>query len=45
MVIEKQKGRNDFHDRKNLTPNVCALYVEESCRNQGIADKLLQMEL
>lgn len=33
---------NDFHDRKDLTPNVCAVYVEESCRNQGIAGKLLQ---
>ena len=28
---------NDFHLRKELTPNVCALYVEEEFRNQGIA--------
>ena len=26
---------NDFHDRKDLTPNVCALYVEK--RNGGTA--------
>ena len=32
---------NDFHKRKDLTPNVCALYVEEECRRQGIAGKLL----
>ena len=32
---------NDFHDRKDLRPNVCALYVEEEFRNQGIAGKLL----
>ncbi len=32
---------NDFHDRKDLSPNVCAVYVEEDKRNQGIAGKLL----
>ncbi len=32
---------NDFHDRKDLTPNVCAVYVEKECRCQGIAGKLL----
>jgi len=32
---------NDFHDRKDLTPNVCAVYVEEEYRCQGIAMKLL----
>ncbi len=32
---------NDFHDRKDLTPNVCAVYVEEEYRCQGIAGKLL----
>ena len=32
---------NDFHDRKDLTPNVCAVYVEESHRCRGIAGKLL----
>ena len=34
---------NDFHDRKDLTPNVCAVYTEESCRGQGIAGRLLDM--
>ena len=32
---------NDFHDRKDLTPNVCAVYTEEEFRGQGIAGKLL----
>ena len=32
---------NDFHDRPDLTPNVCAVYTEESHRCQGIAGKLL----
>ena len=32
---------NDFHDRKDLFPNVCALYVEEDCRCNGIAGELL----
>lgn len=32
---------NDFHDRKDLTPNVCAVYTEEDCRGQGIAGELL----
>ena len=34
---------NDFHDRKDLTPNVCAVYTEESHRSLGIAGKLLNM--
>lgn len=33
---------NDFHDRKDLTPNVCAVYTEEDCRGKGIAGKLLE---
>lgn len=32
---------NDFHDRKDLSPNLCALYVEKKHRNQGIAKRLL----
>lgn len=32
---------NDFHDRKDLTPNVCAVYVEEAYRGQGIAGEML----
>lgn len=34
---------NDFHDRKDLAPNVCAVYTEEDCRCQGIAGTLLDM--
>lgn len=32
---------NDFHNRPDLSPNVCAVYVEEDYRNQGIAGALL----
>ena len=32
---------NDFHDRKDLSPNVCAVYVKEEHRRRGIAGKLL----
>lgn len=32
---------NDFHNRKDLTPNICAVYVEEEYRCQGIAGKML----
>ncbi len=32
---------NDFHDRKDLSPNVCAVYVEADHRGQGIAGRLL----
>ena len=34
---------NDFHDRKDLSPNVCAVYTEEEYRCQGIAGKLLNI--
>lgn len=34
---------NDFHDRKDLAPNVCAVYVEEGHRCQGIAGELLDL--
>lgn len=34
---------NDFHDRKDLSPNVCAVYTEENYRGQGIAGKLLDL--
>lgn len=33
---------NDFHDRKDLTPNVCAVYVEPSHRCRGIAGAVLE---
>ncbi len=32
---------NDFHDRKDLTPNVCAVYTEEAWRSRGVAGALL----
>lgn len=34
---------NDFRDRKDLTPNVCAVYTEEAYRKQGVAGVLLDM--
>lgn len=34
---------NDFHDRKDLSPNVCAVYTEQEYRCQGIAGNLLNM--
>ena len=34
---------NDFHDRKDLSPNVCAVYTEEEYRRKGIAGCLLNM--
>lgn len=33
--------KNDFHDRKDLSPNLCALFVEENYRNRGLAKQLL----
>jgi GNAT superfamily N-acetyltransferase len=32
---------NDFHDRTDLAPNVCAVFVEPDYRCQGIAGALL----
>ena len=34
---------NDFHDRKDLAPNICAVYTEEKHRCKGIAGHLLNM--
>lgn len=34
---------NDFHDRPDLAPNVCAVYVDESHRGRGIAGRLLEI--
>ena len=34
---------NDFHDRKDLSPNVCAVYTEKEHRGRGIAGRLLTM--
>lgn len=33
---------NDFHDRPDLAPNVCAVYTEEAFRGRGIARSLLK---
>ena len=32
---------NDFHNRKDLTPNVCAVYTQKDKRCNGIAGALL----
>ena len=32
---------NDFHPRRDLAPNLCALYVEQAHRNRGIARAVL----
>lgn len=33
---------NDFHSRRDIAPNVCAVYTEEDKRGCGIAGKLLE---
>lgn len=34
---------NDFHLRKDLAPNICAVYTDIEYRKRGIAGKLLTM--
>ena len=34
---------NDFHERTDLSPNICAVFTEEKHRRQGIAGHLLNM--
>ena len=34
---------NDFHDRRDLFPNVCAVYTEEAYRGRGVAGRLLDL--
>lgn len=34
---------NDFHERKDLTPNICAVYTEEEYRGRGLAKMLLDL--
>ena len=38
----KRRLRN-FHDRKDLRPNVCAVYTDKEYRRKGIAGHLLVM--
>lgn len=33
---------NDFHERKDPAPNVCAVYVEKDKRGNGLAGSLLK---
>lgn len=49
IIVHEQQGiiagagviQNDYHERKDLSPNLCALFVEEPYRKQGIARYLL----
>lgn len=34
---------NDFHDRRDLRPNVCAVYTREAFRGRGVAGRLLDL--
>ena len=34
---------NDFHDRKDLSPNICAVYTDEPHRRRGIMGRLLEL--
>ena len=34
---------NDFHDRKDLSPNICAVYTDADYRGRGIAGNLLNI--
>lgn len=34
---------NDFHSRRDLWPNVCALFVQPEWRGQGVARQLLAL--
>lgn len=34
---------NDFHERKDLSPNLCAVFVEESAGKKGVARALLNL--
>lgn len=35
--------QNDFHNRKDLAPNICAVYTEREQRGRSIAGNLLNM--
>ena len=34
---------NDFHRRRDLTPNLCAVYVEPEYRGKGLARQMLDL--
>lgn len=34
--------QNNFHNRKYLEPNLCALYIEENYRGNKISNQLLK---
>ena len=34
---------NDFHRRRDLSPNLCAVWTEEEHRGRGIAGRLLEL--
>ena len=34
---------NDFHNREDLFPNICAVYTEKGYRRKGIAGNLLEL--
>ena len=34
---------NDFHDRKDLSPNICSVFTDEAWRGRGIAGRLLDL--
>lgn len=36
---------NDFHKRKDLSPNICAVYVKEEYRHNGICRKMFKTVL
>ena len=36
---------NDFHDRKDLSPNICAVYTDEPHRRRGIMGRLLELAM
>ena len=42
MIAGMGVVENDFHDRKELSPNICAVYTDEEFRGRGIAGKLLE---
>lgn len=36
---------NDFHERRDLAPNLCALFVEPAHRRRGLARRLVDLAL